>query len=325
MTIPLTPLIGTAHQRGLFFASSQMTLTRMTPDPLGPPASVSDQVTRLRQRGLSFPDPGRAAHFLSNINLYHIRGYLEPFIDQTASVNPRPFLTNASFDSVIERYDFDKALRILLLEAFSHIEVSIRTQWTYHLAYTRQGGELAHLDPTLFSQDYYRNLVGLYRDYQRHGNRAHLYDFSICPIWAIAEAMSFGQMSRWYGDTNRQVRRLVANHYGLDERILRTLLRHLAPIRSFCAHHERLWDRDFITKLTVPTRMGAFANPGSFFNRGNNIKLYNSLVMIAHLTRVITGSAEWPLRLVALIDQYQNIPVNEMGFVPGWQSLDIWK
>ena len=302
-----------------------MTSSQTPPNPPGPPTSISDQITRLTQRGMLFPDPGRATHFLSNVSFYRFQGYLEPFVDQTASGNVRPFLANTSFDSVIERYNFDRRLRILLLDAFNHIEVSIRTQWTYHLAYTQQGGEQSHLDPRLFSQGYSGNLASLYRDYQQHGNRMHLYAFANCPIWAVAEVMSFGQLSRWYGDTNRQVRRLVADHYQLGERILRALLRHLAPIRNFCAHHERLWDRDFITRLTVPTRMGAFTNPRSFFNRGNNVKLYNSLVMIAYLTRVITSSTEWPLRLVSLMNQYQNIPLNQMGFVTGWHSLDIWK
>ena len=80
-----------------------------------------------------FPAPGRAARFLSNVSFYRLRGYLEPFVDQTASGNLRPFLANTSFDSVIERYNFDGQLRVLLLDAFNHIEVSIRTQWTYHL------------------------------------------------------------------------------------------------------------------------------------------------------------------------------------------------
>ena len=302
-----------------------MTSTQTTANPPGPPTSISDQVTRLRQRGMLFPDPARAAHFLSNVNFYRFRGYLDPFVDQTASGNPSPFLANTSFDSVIERYNFDRQLRILLLDAFNHIEVSIRTQWTYHLAYTQQGGRESHLDPMLFSQGYYGNLASLYRDYQQHGNRMHLYDFADCPIWAVAEMMSFGQLSRWYGDTNLRVRQLVAGHYLVDERILRSLLRHLAPIRNFSAHHERLWDREFITRLTVPKRMGPFKNPTSFFNRGNSVKLYNTLVMMAYLTRIITDSTEWPLRLVALMNQYRNIPLNQMGFVPGWQSLDIWK
>ena len=140
------------------------------------------------------------------------------------------------------------------------------------------------MDSSLFSQEYDKNLETLKQKYQQHGKRVHHYDFSSCPIWAIAEVISFGQLSRWYGDTTRQVRQLVARHYQLAERIFRSLLRHLATVRNFCAHHERLWDRDFITKFTIPKRLGTFPDPRLFFNRVDDGKLYNTLVMIAHLT-----------------------------------------
>lgn len=302
-----------------------MTSPQGNSSPPGPPTSIDDQITRLIRRGMLILDSSKATHFLGNVSFYRLRGYLEPFVDRTATSNLRPFLANTYLDAVIERYDFDRRLRILLLDAFNHIEVSIRTQWTYHLAYTRQGGEQAHLNPSLFSQEHSNNLAALRQEYQQHGKERHPYNFPDCPIWAVAEVMSFGQMLRWYRDTNRQVRQDVANHYQLDEKILGSLLRHLSPVRNFCAHHERLWDRGFITKLTIPKRMGAFTNPRSFFNRAENAKLYNTLVMIAHLTRVITGNTEWPQSLVALMNQYRNIPQNRMGFVSGWQSLDIWQ
>ena len=127
----------------------------------GPPASISDQINRLSQRGLSIPDTHETARFLNNVNLYRFHGYLEPFVDQTVQGNHHPFLPNTLFSTVVDRYDFDARLRTLLLEAFNCIEVSIRTQWTYHLAYTEGGGEFAHLDPNLFSQGHSANLAGL--------------------------------------------------------------------------------------------------------------------------------------------------------------------
>ena len=44
------------------------------------------------------------------------------------------------------------------------------------------------------------------------------------------------------------------------------LLRHLTPVRNFCAHHERLWDRDLKTKMKIPRNMGMFSKPASLFN-----------------------------------------------------------
>ena len=302
-----------------------MASSQGTPRPPGPPASVGDQIRILSQRGLSISDTGEAARFLNNVNLYRFQGYLEPFIDQAVQGSQRPFLPNSSFSTVVERYDFDAKLRTLLLEAFNYIEVSFRTQWTYHLAYTEGGGEFAHLDSSLFYQGHPANLASLQQEYQQHGKAIHRYEFGRCPIWAIAEVMSLGQLSRWYGDSRREVRRHIAGHYQVDERILQSVLRHLSPIRNFCAHHERLWDRVFITKMKVPTRLGGFNKPRELFNPPENGRIYNTLVIIAYLTRTITDKPKWAEALVALMNQHPNIPRDRMGFVSGWETLDIWK
>ena len=225
----------------------------------------------------------------------------------------------------MERYNFDRELRALLLDAFGQIEVSIRNVWALHLSETEGGGPDAHLNSHLFLDRYYANLSELHRAYDRHGKRAHRYDFADCPIWAIAEAMSFGQLSRWYGDTNRMARQLMARRYGMDERILQAVLRHLVPIRNICAHHERLWDREFITRMPVPNRLGEYPRPRRFFNQVDNGRLYNALVMVAYLTRVIEGDGQWAEQLLALMNRYPRIPQDRMGFLSNWKRLDIWQ
>ena len=230
-----------------------MTSPTSKPAPPGPPTSVADQVALLQQCGMSITDPNEAERFLSNVNYYRFRRYLEPFVDQTASSTLRPFHSGTTYDAVIERYTFDTRLRTLLLEGLSHVEVSIRTQWTYHLSFSQAGGEYAHLDPRFFSTEHGNNLAVLQRDYEDHGKSTHRYDFTDCPTWAVSEVMSLGQLSRWYRSTIRPVRRRVADHYDLDESRLHSVLRHLVTIRNCCAHHELMWDREFITKLPVLT------------------------------------------------------------------------
>ena len=181
---------------------------------------------------MTIPDRATAGRTLGQINFYRMRRYWEPFVDHTIPGNRRNFQAGTTFEAVVKLYNFDRQLRTLLLDAFDHIEVSIRTQWAYHLAHAQLGGPSAHWNRNLFSNAYDDNLLDLHRSYRRHGQRAHRYDFANCPIWAIAESMSFGQLSRWYGDTTRQVRQPVAQTYGLDERILGPLLRHLVPIRK---------------------------------------------------------------------------------------------
>ena len=271
------------------------------------------------------PDLTEAERFLSNVNYYRFRGYLEPFVDRTTDNTLRPFQAGATFDAVVERHNFDTRLRALLLEAFNYIEVSIRTQWTYHLAYSQKGGQYSHLDSSLFSEKHGDNLMHLHKDYQQHGKELHHYEFIHCPIWAISEVMSLGQLHRWHSDTILEVRKLIAGHYRLHYRVVRSLLRQLITVRNFCAHHELLWDREFITKFSLPTRMGTFPSPATFFNEAETGKLYNTLVMIAYLTIVITGNTDWPRNLVALMNQYPNVPQSRMGFIENWQTLEIWQ
>ena len=302
-----------------------MASPQLNPMPPGPPTSFADQVSLLQQRRLSIPDFAEAERFLSNVNYYRFRGYLDPFLDQSTNSNPRPFQAGTTFEAVVERYIFDTQLRTLLLEAFNHIEVSLRTQWTYHLAYNQGEGEYSHLNPKLFSNQHSDNLNVLKEDYEQHGKNLHHYDFNTCPIWAISEVMSLGQLSRWYRSTILPVRRLVAAHYQVDEQLLSSLLRHLAPVRNFSVHHERLWDREFITKCVLPNRLGQFLNPRLFFNKNERSKLYNTLAMMAYLTKVITDNTDWARTLVALMTRYPNIPQSRMGFVENWQMLDIWQ
>ena len=137
--------------------------------------------------------------------------------------------------------------------------------------------------------------------------------------------MSIGQLSRWHSDTNLDVRKLIAGHYQLPYQVVKSLLPHLTLVRNFCAHHELLWDRKIVSSFLLPRRVGTFSNPGTFFNETETGKLYNTLVMIAYLTRVITGNTDWTRNLVALMNQYSNVPQSRMGFIVNWQTLGIWQ
>ena len=110
-------------------------------------------------------DYDEALLFLSNVSFYRFRGYLEPFVDQTTDSDLRPFQPGTSFDAVMECYKFDGRLRVVVLEAFNHIEISLRTQWTHCLSYVHGGGELSHLNPDFFTSQHGENLAILREDY----------------------------------------------------------------------------------------------------------------------------------------------------------------
>ena len=77
--------------------------------------------------------------------------------------------------------------------------------------------------------------------------------------------------------------------------------------------------------MPVPSRLGEYPRPRRFFNRVDNGRLYNALVMIAYLTRVIEGDGQWAEQLRALMERYPRIPQDQMGFLTDWKRFDVWR
>ena len=98
-----------------------------------------------------------AEFYLQHINYYRLAAYWLPF---EADHTTHQFKPDTRFDDVLNLYTFDRELRLLILDAIERIEVSIRSQWAYHLG--QKHGSHAHLDQSLFDPRYWqKNLVQL--------------------------------------------------------------------------------------------------------------------------------------------------------------------
>lgn len=65
--------------------------------------------------------------------------------------------------------------------------------------------------------------------------------------------MTSGQLSHWYAKLrHRKDRNVVAKLYGLDEVNLTSFLYQLVTMRNLCAHHSRLWNRNFTFTFKLP-------------------------------------------------------------------------
>ena len=279
------------------------------------PLSVADQVDFLLRRGMQVPSRADAERILGHISFHRLRGYWEPFY-----LRPEIFRDGVAFADIVERYNFDQELRNLLMDAFDHIEVSLRTQWAYTLAYSNGGGRLAHQNAALFSQHHAENLDRLKYEYAKYAGTKYDYRFDDCPIWAIAEIMSFGHIIHWYSDARRPVRRMIAQNYGIAENVFGSLLKHLRIIRNMCAHHEQLWDRTLVSPFRLPNTLGNAGSVRAVFNENARGKIYNAIVMIAYLMAQINPASGWHQRLIALLNKYGRIPPDRMGFPPDWQQ-----
>lgn len=288
-----------------------------------PPTTFLEQADQLRTRGMVFEDAQKVAGWLERLNYYRLGAYWLPYESDHFT---HRFCEGTRFDDVLRAYFFDRELRLLLLDAQERIEVAVRTRWAYELAHRH--GTHAHLNHQLFEENHWvENLAALNREVSRSGETfiKHLRTTYIEPVpcvWAVCEVMSFGQLSRWYDSLKpRATRNAIASPFGLDDDLLASWLQHLSHVRNFCAHHARVWNREFtmVPKLarTKPARLA-----GSFVSGSRD--LYNTLVIILYLMDVIAPDHTVRDRLRALMHEYQPT-LSVMGFPAGWETLDIWQ
>lgn len=296
------------------------------------PKTYQEQLNQLIDRGMQVSDPARALRYLSHLNYYRLAAYWLPFEADHATHRFKP---GTSFDQVLEAYLFDKKLRLLIMDAVERFEVSLRTQWAYHLSH-QYGNPHAHLDAKNFKPqttmpkwDHNRSVDEL-RDTVRQSSEVfirHLstrYDEDLPPIWAICEVMTFGQLSRWYANLAKSAdRNVIARIYDYDEVYFVSFIHHLTIVRNFTAHHARVWNREFPIAWKLPlSKPAAVVNS---LNRRDGKRIYNTLATLACLTDVINPGNHWKKRLSDLLAEYPGIQTRYMGFPDNWKELPLWK
>ncbi len=307
----------------LFFGGGVMRFAK-------PPKTFPEQLDLLVSRGMLVDDHDRVLRYLRHLNYYRLTAYWLPFEEDHAAHRFKPGTT---FDRVLELYIFDRELRLLVMDAVERFEVSLRTHWAYHLAHAY--GPHAHLDAALFKPDRppqwrHREAVAALQETVRLSSEVfirHLrdtYDEALPPVWALCEIMTFGQLSKWYANlVSSRDRNAIARQYDLDEKNLSSFLHHLSVIRNYCAHHARLWNREFTIAWSLPLhRPSAVVDS---LNRRDGKRIYNVLAMLACLMDIINPGHHWKSRLGDLLRRHPGVRPGAMGFPDDWQELPLWR
>ena len=292
---------------------------------LKPATTHAQQIAKLQQRGMVISNPQAAEQLLQHIQYYRLSAYWLPF---ESNHQTHTFNAGTTLEQVVQLYQFDRHLRLLLLDAIERIEVSIKSQWAYQLAHHHNPH--AHLDASIASSQsfYQKNLDKLTEEVERSDETfmTHLlntYQEPLPAIWAICEVMSLGLLSRWYNNLKPlKTRNAIAILYLLDEETMQSWLHHLSHVRNSCAHHSRLWNREFTITPKMPKNKPYGLK--TQLNRGSR-HIYNSLVIVLHFMDVIEPQNHWRKRLLDLLSQHPKILLQNMGFPAQWQQFDMWQ
>lgn len=318
------------------------------------PLLLEQQADQLIARGL-IADRQSLINRLCAVNYYRLTGYLHPFRILDASGKPTDqFATGTDLNTVWRRYNFDRRLRILLLDAIERIEVSVRTKFIYHFVHAH--GPFGYLDARnlpgfkqnswlmrmwynmqtllkrkrIYPTDYTQWLNKVRREKNRVSETfakefAKKYGDShdYLPLWMACELMTCETTQQFIKAVDKKIVQTVASEFGFPDEQLLSWTKAIFSLRNSCAHHARIWNRVFGTNPSVP---GKNKNPLWHIPPGFADKRIGLQMTVCYfwLTKV-SPTTQWTQRLFDLFDDYQEIPLADMGLPPDWRNHPLWR
>lgn len=294
-----------------------------------PAITINNQLRQLKARGLSVPSHADAKHYLRQVGYYRLAGYW-----WTMQHDPQRhlFRRGSSFSEVIERYNFDRELRLICLNMIERIEVGLRTHMIYNLSLAYTPYWFEQQQHAKNQQHWQQNLGKMGREVARSGERfikehriKYHTDTRNPPSWKSMEVITLGLLSKMYrnlDDALPEKTEIAANLLLPDAETLENWLHAIALVRNVSAHHCRLFQRSMEIRPTMPLVL-----TGSWIDtQGVSSKsIYAHLSCMQYLLQTISPNNRFPDRLKQLFLDYPSIRFRQIGFPANWKTQPLWQ
>lgn len=304
--------------------------------------SYSDQLNNLvKGKGLIINNPSFAMEKLGEIRYYAlIDGYKSIFYDYTS----RTYISGTTFEDIVNLYEFDEELRLLVFKYICHIEQKIRSQISYYFCDKYSSNQADYLTPGNYNQSR-KNRSGITKliqilDYNANRDTSHDYivyqrrTYQNVPLWTVVNTLTIGQISKMYSFMQSDIQSKISHCYeAANEKELKQYLKVITDFRNVCAHNERLFlyhshtdipDTALHAKLSIP-------KTGSSYSSGKN-DLFALVIALRYLLTKDDFKTFYK-QLKKLISSYEskttsanaNKLLASMGFCNNWKSILRYK
>ena len=288
------------------------------------PTTIEEQVTLLQKRGMVISDLSHAKNFLEYCSYYRFCGYALHFENLTIiGERTHIYKPGTSFSDVEQLYHFDAALRRIVFRYTSLIEIDFRGTLCNESACYYDNSHW-FLDKTLFSkeeefskfitlceQEIARSREIFVTSYKRHYNCPKL-----PPIWMLTELMPFAVWSRLYKNLNdMKLKKQIAIKQGIPDKYLDSWLQSLTVLRNACAHHARIWNRNFNQAPLLSSRISAK------IITTQHKKIAVMLLIIHDMLRNLHREKDFETDMCNLIAKYSTIELKYLGIPSSIQDL----
>ena len=282
------------------------------------PITISEQLRKLKARGLVIDDEVKAYRSLETINYFRLVHYFAVFLEE----NGVSYKSGTRFEDGLRLYRFDRKLRTEILVALEEIEIAVRAAVSnYHSV---KYGAIGYLNPDSFDR-HHNHRVFAHKvermieknadlNFVRHHNKKY---GGKLPLWVMMEMFSFGMLVFFFQDLNLHDKKDIAKYYfNLDHRHIENWLEKLADLRNHCAHYNRVYGNPIPTGLKP-------AEIEKFPDYEMNSSLFDYLLVIRMLHK---SGDEWSkyftAELEALFEHYSDIvDPRVLGFPENWKEF----
>lgn len=287
--------------------------------------TIDEQIAILKERGLSIPDDTMddAKLFLIKNNYYRISGY------SLTLRNHDVFYPNASFQNIMDIYNYDRELRNVLLWAIELIEVNIKSRYAYF--FSKKHGGLGYMNSSHYSNfNKYIYIINRANASikKRLDQEAYLQHYvkdlkEPIPLWAYVDLFTISDISVLYSISDEEIKKEIAKEYGLTHnkasQVLSNYLHGLTIVRNLCAHDSRLFNRLFITKPDLNKKEIGILNKDANGNPDNN-KLFGYILIIK---RLLTDDefSTFKTKIIDLCRKYPFVDMRYYGFCNEWENM----
>ena len=115
---------------------------------------------------------------------------------------------------------------------------------------------------------------------------------------------------------DRENQKIICKHFGINYVVMESWLHTLTYLRNLCAHHSKLWSRNFTLKPLVANNYSQQLKKNSRFSA-------QAAILKIFLDVISPGSC-WAKYLRMLVSDHPNIDVNKMGFSEDWVRDSFW-
>ena len=255
--------------------------------------SVTEQINKLRERGIIIDDEKKATEILLDIGYYRLGFYLFPFEINYPNLDKREKKnkTGTRFNDAVTLYYLDFDLRHILTRYLTRIEIALRTTIIYYISNKYKNSPTWFVDKNIMKSEYIKHFEeSVYSSIikkaviARH-HKKYIND-KFAPAWKTIEFMSLGEVCMLYQNLRLiDDQLLISTHFGVkNTHVFENYLETIRVIRNLCAHGNVLFD--------LKLRKGIKKGPAFPHQQKNHYNLWAAIEVISYFLKQVSSTRE---------------------------------